>query len=240
MALAVAGTMYPWSAAFSPVRAAEPQNWAGREASLAVVNPVVRSPLQEVISLRGKWEFAVDPDGTGRVQGWMNAGASWPGLRSIEVPGCWEAQGVGKPGMSITWDCKWDHGPRPLRHIYMGSAWYRRSVALPANWQGKRVWLKIGGVRAQGWFWVNGRAVAHVDNYCGTYKYDITDLVVPGKQALVVAFVRNDLPSRKGAASWIHRAGGLYRDVEIEATPATWIDNCWVQGLFDRARPLSI
>ena len=222
------------STAFLPARADEPENWAGREASLAVVNPTVRSPLQEVISLRGTWDFSADPSGSARIQGWMNPGAVWPGLRSITVPGCWEAQGVGKPGASVTWDCHWDCGQMALRTVYMGSAWYRRAVDIPKTWQGKRVWLKIGGVRAQGWFWVNGRFVSHLNNYCGTYKYDITDLVSPGKGAVVVALVRNDLPSRKGAASWIHRAGGLYRDVEIEATPDTWIDNCWVQGDFDR------
>ena len=147
------------STALSSVRAEGPDDWAGREASLAVVNPAVRSPLQEVISLRGNWDFSVDPDGTGRARGWMNPGAQWPGLRSINVPGCWEAQGVGQPGMSATWDCRWDCGPRPLRNVYLGSAWHRRTVLIPKTWQGKRVWLKIGGVRAQGWFWVNGRPV---------------------------------------------------------------------------------
>ena len=207
--------------------------WGGRAASPAVVDPAVRSPLQDVISLRGSWDFAVDAEGIGRVAGWVNPGAAWPGLRSIQVPGCWEAQGVGQPGMSTTWDCKWDCALRALRHAYLGSAWYRRTISLPIAWQGKRIWLKLGGVQAQGWFWVNGQPVAHLDSYCGTYKYDITDLVVPGKEAVVVALVRNDVSSRKGAVNAGHRWGGLYRDVEIEATPSTWIDDCWVDGDFD-------
>jgi beta-galactosidase/beta-glucuronidase len=82
--------------------------------------------------------------------------------------------------MGDSWDCKWDHCAKPLRNKYQGEAWYRKAVAIPAAWQGKRVWLKIGGVRSQGWFWVNGKTVAWVDNYCGTYKYDITDLVRSG------------------------------------------------------------
>jgi beta-galactosidase len=206
---------------------------ADREATLAVVNPAVRSPLAEVISLRGVWQFATDPKGRGREEGWMQPKAAWPGLRTIEVPSCWEAQGVGKQGMGTTWDCHWDCLPRELRHVYRGSAWYRRTVAIPANWNGKRAWLKIGGVRAQGWFWVNGQPVGHVDNYCGAYKYDVTDLVSPGKEATVVALVRNDVPSRKGGISATNCFGGLYRDVELEATPATWIDNVWVQGDVD-------
>ena len=219
------------AAAESPVPGVDMRE--GRKAQLGVVNPVVRSPLQEVITLRGEWEFATDPQTNGYAAGWMSPGTVWLKQRTIQVPGCWEAQGVGEPGVSQPWDMN-DRGPYPLRHIYMGAAWYRRTVPVPAAWQGKRVWLKIGGVRSQGWFWVNGKPVAHDFNYCGADKYDVTDLVTPGHDAVVVAQVRNDLPSRKGSASWRHRAGGLYRDVELESTPDTRIDNCWVRGDFDQ------
>jgi len=206
---------------------------ATAQAEPAVVNPAVRTPLQEVISLRGEWTFAKDPNGIGRNEGWMHPGAVWPETRTIQVPGCWEAQGVGDPGISQPWDMK-DRAPYPLRHVYMGTAWYRRNATIPPTWKDKRVWLKIGGVRSQGWFWVNGKPVAHDYAYCGVYKYDITDCIVPGQDVSIVACVRNDVPSRKGLASWRHRAGGLIRDVELEATPDMHISNAWVQGDFDK------
>ena len=229
--VALCALISPWSNASA---ADAPEAWQQRLASLTVVNPPVRSSLQEVISMCGKWEFSTDPTAVGRDAGWMRPGAVWPGQRKLEVPGCWEAQGVGEPGTSHIWSIAYDANPYPLRHIYMGAAWYRRSVAVPAAWQGKRIWLKIGGVRAQGWFWVNGQPVAQVENYCAVNKYDITDLVTPGKDVAVVAMVRNDLPSRMGQVSSLHRWGGIYRDVELEATPATWVDNCWVESAFDR------
>jgi hypothetical protein len=46
--------------------------------------------------------------------------------------------------------------------------------------------------------------------------------------------VRNDVPARKGCIACTNCFGGLYRDVELEATPTTWIDNLWVQGDLDR------
>lgn len=209
--------------------------WGGRQSLPALVNPVVQSPLQSVLSLRGEWEFVTRETAPLRHPGWNAFYAKpWPGARTLLVPGCWEAQGVGNPGMGQSWDCKWDHCAKPLRHIYMGDAWYRKSITIPEAWRGQRIWLKIGGVRSQGWFWVNQTPVAMVDNYCGTYKYDITDLVRAGTQAVVVAEVNNVPPSRKGLFSSTHRFGGLYRDVELEATPDTRIDYAWVRGDFDQ------
>lgn len=210
------------------------ESWAYRPARPAVVNPAVRSPLQETLSLRGPWEFVTRGVAPSRQPVWQAFYAEpWPGSRTLDVPGCWEAQGVGVPGMSDSWDCKWDHAAKPLRHVYLGEGWYRKSVAIPAKWRGKRIWLKVGGVRSQGWFWVNNKPVAWVDSYCGTYKYDVTDLVQPGQQAVVVAAVNNAVPSRKGAVALIHRFGGIYRDVELEATPDMRIDDAWVRGDFE-------
>ena len=211
-------------------------SWGGREAHPALVNPVMGENSADVLSLRGEWEFSATTMGAP----WRNGvwrkfyrERSWPGERKILVPGCWEAQGVGEPGMGEHWAPKWDQNAKPIRHKYIGDGWYRKSVDIPAAWKGRRIWLKVGGVKSCGWFWVNDEQVALVENYCGTYKYDITDLVTPGSNATVVAQVNNMRPSRKGLMSAMHRWGGIYRDVEIEATPEMFIDDVWVRGDFD-------
>ena len=212
-----------------------PLTWGGREEHPAVVNPVLGNEAGSVISLRGEWEFTPFAGNLGRNGIWkpFYKEKNWPDVRKIQVPACWEAQGVGDPGMGDSWDQKGDHNAKPIRHKHMGSGWYRKTVSIPAAWKGKRVWLKVGGVKSMGWFWVNDRQVALVDNYCGTYKYDVTDLVTPGSNATVVVQASNTVPSRKGLLSAMHRWGGLYRDVEFEATPQTYIDDAWVRGLFD-------
>jgi len=204
----------------------------GREATPAVVNPVFRSALRRTISLDGQWDFATDPNGVGEGQKWFLPKTALPGKVSIQVPACWEAQGVGGPGRTTT-----SAPERRVRRIigsYVGAAWYRNRVAIPKAWAGRQVWLKVGGVSAQGWLWVNGTYVAHVENYCGTYKYNITDLVRPGEDAVVAAKVRNDVSTGKGLFAWIHRFGGLYRGVEIDATPNVLIDYAYVEGDFDK------
>ena len=212
-----------------------PLTWGGREEHPAVVNPVLGNEAGSVLSLRGEWEFSTQGRTLGRNGIWQPfyKAKTWGDVRTIQVPGCWEAQGVGEPGDGECWDAVWDHNAKPIRHKHMGNGWYRKTVKIPAAWKGKRVWLKVGGVKSAGWFWVNDRQVALVDNYCGTYKYEVTDLVTPGEDAKVVALVKNDVPSRKGLFSAMHRWGGIYRDVEFEATPQTFIDDAWVRGLFD-------
>ena len=84
------------------------------------------------IDLNGTWQFRVDPQNEGEAGRWHSREVPFP--RSIEVPGCWQAQGVGEPSGI-------------LRHHYAGTAWYRRAVAIPASWQGKVIVLRAGGVR---------------------------------------------------------------------------------------------
>ena len=211
--------------------------WGMRKAHPAVVNPVCGEDPDCVLSLRGDWEFATpyrDIPTRNGMWGVFPQRDEWTPSRTIRVPGCWEAQGVGEPGPSESWEPTWDNSTKPIRHKYMGEGWYRRRVEIPKAWAGKRIWIKLGGIRSVGWVFVNGRQVAEVDNYCATVKYEITDLVVPGETARIDIDVDNRKPSRKGLMSNVHRWGGIYRDVELEATPQTFIDDAWVRGDFDK------
>ena len=186
-----------------------------REACPAVVNSVCVSPLQKVISLDGTWQFALDREGKGRQQQWYQPDSDMPKQSTIEVPACWEAQGY---------------------KDYSGAAWYKKTLTIPTQWNQMLVWLKIGAVNSQGWFWVNGKYIGHLNEYVGTYKYNITDLVSPGEKVTVTALVRNNVGSRKGLQNSFKTFGGLYRSVELEATPNHYIDNAYVIGDLDEKK----
>ena len=196
----------------------------------------MHSELRQTLSLDGEWDFATDPAGVGEKEEWFRPEKALPSKITLHVPGCWEAQGVGGPGNSNPTTP--ERSIRPLRGSYNGTGWYRKELTVPKDWAGKQVWLKIGGVHAQGWFWVNGTYLGHNGCYCGTYKYNVTDLVKPGEKIVVAAKVRNDVPSRKGLMGWIHRFGGLYRSVELEATPGLLIDDVWAAGDVDQRKAL--
>jgi len=204
---------------------------AGREATPAAVNPALRSKLRQTMSLDGEWKFAVDPKKQGDKDHWYRPDIPLPNAKRIRVPGCWEAQGVGGRGMSRS--ATPEQVNRPLRGSYMGAAWYKKRVTIPAAWRGKEIWLKFGGVHAQGWFWANGTFLNHDRSYCGAYKYRVTDLVDANGNLVIAAKVRNDVPSGKGLFGWIQRFGGLYRSVELDATPPVLVDYAYVQGNLD-------
>ncbi len=195
----------------------------------AVVNPVFRSKIRGFLSLDGAWQFALDPGGVGEKERWF--ATDGPYSRSIQVPGTWEAQGVGQPGLSHPTHI--EGYPIPLKSEYVGDAWYRKVFRVPQGWTGKRIWLKIGAVNSEGWFWVNGTYVGFIGRYCGAYKFDITRIVKEGAQNTVVVRVSNKVKSHKGLLNWLDQFGGLYRSVEIEATSPIYIDDVWVRPDFD-------
>ena len=143
--------------------------WAGIKPLPAVVDPVGREASPYLMSLRGEWEFVTQPTAfcrryrhtktpfakyDERIPGQIKSAndKAWSEGRKIRVPGAWEAQGVGEPGMSIPWDPLWDSSSKKLNHIYMGEGWYRKDVVLPSGWgvrlplqlaQGSPVFIRI-------------------------------------------------------------------------------------------------
>ena len=111
-----------------------PDDW-GVPPHPAVVNPVLGSDTSAVISLRGEWEFSPHrmfyPERNNHKVRRFYLRDDWPDVRKIQVPGCWEAQGVGTNGFSDCWDVKWDNNAKWIRHMYMGDGWYRRDVEIP-------------------------------------------------------------------------------------------------------------
>lgn len=209
------------------------------QASPTVVNPVFRSAIRPWQTLDGKWPLILDPEQRGIRERWFEPDFSPSGTASVHqvsVPGTWEANGIGKPGLS-------NPTSRELSRIflknkYVGVGWYQKPFTVPAEFSGKRVWLKIGGVNSLGLFWVNGKYLGTLHKYTsGAYKYEITSHLRPG-QNMVTVLVNNKENSRKGNEDWLDQFGGLYRSVEVEATSSTYIDDAWVKPDFDHKRAL--
>ena len=185
------------------------------------------------IDLDGQWQFRLDPGSEGETARWYSGKISFPD--SIQVPGCWQAQGFGeRAGI--------------LRHQYVGSAWYRRTVTIPAEWNGRRIVLKVGGAIRKVTLFVNERKIAERDGLSAPFQFDVTDAARVGAENVIAIKVTNTGPAISespdkqtskeptGMLNYIGNWGGIYDGVELEAGELTWIDQTYITSDVDRQR----
>lgn len=165
------------------------------------------------VDLCGPWDFRLDPQDQGVAERWFMAEAVYPD--KIKVPGNWQAQGFGP-----------QRGH--LRNDYQGRAWYRRSVEIPADWAGRRIWLHLGGTSNTAEVYVNGKKVGVVEGFVTPYEFDISEFVQPGAAAVIACRVDSTGVAPIGMFNFIGRWGGLYRGVYVEARSDPAIDDLFV------------
>ncbi|HEY8476298.1 MAG TPA: sugar-binding domain-containing protein [Chloroflexota bacterium] len=150
----------------------------------------------ERIDLGGPWEFALADS---------PRGAPTLGWRAIQVPGCWEAQGL----------------PRDAE----GPAWYRRTVDVPAAWRGRRVLLRCLAASYQTTVWWNGRLAGRHEGMWDAFAVDVTPHVswgAPNTIALRLLRPGRRLPLRETTVGFLPDVGipfgGLWQPVSLAAT----------------------
>ena len=183
------------------------------------------------MDLNGQWQFRLDPRSEGESDQWHSGAVSFPD--SIQVPGCWQAQGFGER-VGI------------LRHHYVGDAWYRRSVEIPAAWKDKKIVMKLGGVLRRATLFINGRKAGEHDGLSAPFQLDITDVVRVGTENLIALKVTNpgepimESPDKQipkepaGMLNYTANWGGIYGGVELEAKNRTWIEQTYVTSDVER------
>jgi len=102
--------------------------------------------------------------------------------------------------------------------FYAGYGWYRKHLAMPQEWSGKRVNLEFDGVFQVTELFVNGwRIGEHRGGYNG-FTFDITDALKPGDN-LVAVRVNNLWDAKLAPRAGEHTfSGGIYRNVRVVVT----------------------
>ncbi len=122
-----------------------------------------------------------------------------PSWRRVDVPHDFIVEG--------TFDRKADAGHSSLP---VEPGWYRKTIAIPAGAEGRRLWLEFDGVYRASRMWLNGKALGvHQSGYT-PFRYDITGAARIGKDNLLA--VRVD-PSRW--EGWWYDGGGIYRHARL-------------------------
>ena len=80
----------------------------------------------------------------------------------------------------------------PSRH-YVGTAWYRRSIYVPADWKGQRVILFLERPHIETTVYVNGEEMGHQLSLSAPHEFDVTDAIQPGMRNELVIKVYNGI-----------------------------------------------
>ncbi len=102
---------------------------------------------------------------------------------------------------------------------WKGWGWYRKAFTITEKYTGKKIFVEFEGVQKYCKVWLNGKYLGDHRGGYGAFDFDITQLIVPGKENILAVAVSNrkndqykippmDLPG-------FNVYGGIHRDVNI-------------------------
>jgi hypothetical protein len=222
----------------------------GLSASLGAEISEKAPPDQYVIPLAGTWHVKLDRGGTGEQEKWFAQTLTG----TVKLPGSLAENGLGDDvSVNTPWtggivDRSWFHDPQyepyrrpgnvklpfwltPLK-VYVGPAWYQRTISVPEAWKGKKVWLFLERAHWETRVWVDERDCGTQNSLSTPHRYDLGE-VAPGEHRLTIR-VDNRVKIPVGAdahsvsdqtqTNW----NGLVGRLELRATDPIWIEDVQV------------
>jgi beta-galactosidase len=185
--------------------------------------PPVTGPVRESLLFDCGWKFALgssasleDDFGYGSGAPFAKAGDSFgppdpkfndSTWRTVDLPHDWavELEHVNTDDENIM-----SHGYKPVGRQFPRTSvgWYRRSFAIPASDEGRRITIRFDGVFRSSRVWVNGHYIGGNLSGYEESSFDITDYLNYGGRNAVT--VRVDATEGEG---WFYEGAGIYRHV---------------------------
>lgn len=163
----------------------------------SAVGGLLPASARSIVSLDSGWAFF-----QGDARGAEQADHDVSNWRKVDVPHDWSIEGKFDKDAATKGSGGW---------LPSGVAWYRKSITLPADSKGKRVWVEFDGVMQNSDVWINGHLLGHRPNGYVSFRYDVTDQLKPDGANLLV--VRTDT-SKQPASRW-YAGAGIYRHVRL-------------------------
>jgi len=107
-------------------------------------------------------------------------------------------------------------------HLPGGIGWYRRSIDIPRQWEGRRVHILFDGIFHQSDVYINGHHLGFRPYGFGYIYYDLTPWLIFGGTNSIAVRVDHQDPSDKGAR-W-YTGSGIYRHAWLILTNAIHVD----------------
>ena len=181
----------------------------------ALTNDPDRSSFYQ--SLNGVWKFHYANKPDDRPAGFYKEAYDVSRWTDISVPGNWELQGFGVP-IYTDEEYPFPCDPPRIPHDDNPVGSYRRSFAVPDEWEGRRVYIHFGSVKSALYLWINGNYAGYSQGSKTPAEFDITPFLRKGENSLSLEVYRySDGAYLEGQDYW--RISGIERDVYLYSTP---------------------
>ncbi|SDL55495.1 beta-galactosidase [Pedobacter sp. ok626] len=192
-------------------------------------------------SLNGQWKFNYVDQHKNRPTDFYKTNADDSGWANLVVPSNWELNGFGVPiYTNITY-------PHPKNPPFIGAdnpvGTYRKTFAIPENWEQKEVLLHFGSISGCAFIYVNGNKVGMTKASKTPSEFNISSYLKKGQNLLAVQVFRwHDGSYLEDQDFW--RLSGIERDVYLYALPklSVWdfffkadLDERYIDGRFNAA-----
>ena len=180
--------------------------------------------------LNGSWRFCYLPSPPVVPAGFESPSFSDESWEAIPVPSNWQMLGYGKPNYTNAAYPYPVDPPRVPQDNPVGL--YRRTFALPAEWEGRRFFLNFDGVDSAFYVWANGQPVGYSQGSHMPSEFDLTAHVRPGENLLAVqVFQWSDGSYLEDQDMW--RLSGIFRDVYLFSTPSVHMRDVRIRTRLD-------
>lgn len=147
-----------------------------------------KEAANDTLDLSGPWTVALDSLDRGLDEQWYNRTLANP----ISLPGTLCDAGYGTPCSLQPEMEKEVFLNLKRKYDYVGPAWYRKEIRIPAGWEGKRVGLSLERVLWQSRLWVNGHEAGQGNESLTTpHRFDLSGLLRPGQVNVLVLRIDN-------------------------------------------------
>ncbi|HWZ03020.1 MAG TPA: glycoside hydrolase family 2 TIM barrel-domain containing protein [Mucilaginibacter sp.] len=188
-------------------------------------------------SLDGNWKFNWVKQPSERPVDFYRTDFEDAKWKTISVPCNMELQGYGTP---IYTNFIYPFKPNPPIVINDAPAdWtvskepdpvgsYRRNFDIPAEWNGKEVFVHFNGVQSAFYIWVNGQKVGFSENSMSPAEFNITKYIRAGKNQIAVEVYKYSAGSYLEDQD-MFRFSGIFRSVFVYATPKIHLRDYFIQ-----------
>ncbi|GAA4493812.1 hypothetical protein GCM10023172_02870 [Hymenobacter ginsengisoli] len=174
---------------------------------LAICRPAQAQRQQQLFN--ADWKFH-----RGDAPGAERPAADDHAWRTLSLPHDWSIEGP----FSEEWASATGYLPG-------GVGWYRKTFALPAGYQGKKVFIYFDGVYKNSEVWLNGHFLGKRPSGFASFQYELTPyLVAKGRNVLAVKVNHSEVADSR----W-YTGSGIYRNVYLLATAPVHIQQ-WGVG----------